>query len=62
MHCRQQDDDPLCPPLDPYLRGLGRYDLIRNAGTLLGSGWDLVGWSRAPSVLRPQGRPGARLD
>ncbi|MEU6967089.1 hypothetical protein AB0A71_04985 [Kitasatospora aureofaciens] len=46
---RQQDDDPLRPPPEPYLRGLGRYDLIHNAATLLGSGWDLVGWSRAPA-------------
>ncbi|MFJ9446977.1 hypothetical protein ACIRRH_34770 [Kitasatospora sp. NPDC101235] len=35
---RQQDDDPLRPPSEPYLRGLGRYDLIRNAGELLGPG------------------------
>ncbi|WP_030240526.1 hypothetical protein [Streptomyces sp. NRRL S-350] len=55
---RRQDDDPLRPPPEPYLRGLDRYDLIRNASTFLGSGWDLVGWSWAPDLffVRKDGR------
>ncbi|MEV7940846.1 hypothetical protein AB0O82_32555 [Kitasatospora sp. NPDC088264] len=47
----QQSDDPLRPPPEPYLRGLGRYDLSRNVAYLLGRGWDMVGWSRAPGLF-----------
>ncbi|MFD9597155.1 hypothetical protein ACFWA9_30985 [Kitasatospora sp. NPDC059973] len=55
---RQHNGDLLRPPPEPYLRGLGRYDVIRNATALLGPGWDLVGWSRAPGLfyVRKDGR------
>ncbi|MFJ2864022.1 hypothetical protein [Kitasatospora sp. NPDC087314] len=56
---RRQDHDPLRPPLEPYLRNLGRFDLIRNISTLMGEpGWDLAGWTRAPGLfyIRKDGR------
>ncbi|MFD7596280.1 hypothetical protein ACFV6D_24995 [Kitasatospora sp. NPDC059812] len=63
---RQHGADLLRPPPEPYLRGLGRYDLIRNATALLGPGWDLIGWSRDSGLFyvrqdgRAPGRPGPR--
>ncbi|MDH6711428.1 hypothetical protein P3T27_008186, partial [Kitasatospora sp. MAA19] len=56
---RQQDHDPLRPPPEPYLRNLGRFDLIRNISTLMGEpGWDLAGWTRVPGLfyIRKDGR------
>ncbi|MFC5889721.1 hypothetical protein [Kitasatospora aburaviensis] len=56
---QQQDAGPLRPPAEPYLRGLGRFDLIRNISSLIGEpGWDLAGWTRAPGLfyVRKDGR------
>ncbi|MGW7582727.1 hypothetical protein ACWGKU_28740 [Kitasatospora sp. NPDC054768] len=62
---RQQDAGPLRPPPEPYLRGLGRFDLIRNIGSLMGEpGWDLAGWTRAPGLfyVRKAGRALAWIE
>ncbi|MFG2910872.1 hypothetical protein ACGF13_38230 [Kitasatospora sp. NPDC048286] len=62
---RQQDAGPLRPPPEPYLRGLGRFDLIQNIGSLMGeSGWDLAGWTRAPGLfyVRKNGRALAWIE
>ncbi|MFJ9846891.1 hypothetical protein ACIRYZ_41955 [Kitasatospora sp. NPDC101155] len=62
---RQPDAGPLGPPPEPYLRGLGRFDLIRNISSLMGeSGWDLAGWTRAPGLfyVRKAGRALAWIE
>ncbi|MEU4118902.1 hypothetical protein AB0F71_30970 [Kitasatospora sp. NPDC028055] len=62
---RQQDVGPLRPPPEPYLRGLGRFDLIQNIGSLMGEpGWDLAGWTRAPGLfyVRKAGRALAWIE
>ncbi|MBD0694767.1 hypothetical protein BG452_17425 [Streptomyces sp. CBMA123] len=52
---RQQDVGPLRPPPQPYLRGLGRFDLIQNVGrhaSTLPPGRAARG---APQAAEPQG-------
>ncbi|MEV7189716.1 hypothetical protein [Kitasatospora sp. NPDC093102] len=61
---RQQAGDPPSVPPEPYLRGLGRFDLIQNISSLMQQpGWDLAGWTRARACstsARPAGRsPGS---
>ncbi|MGW4805865.1 hypothetical protein [Kitasatospora sp. NPDC004272] len=49
---RQQTAGPLEVPPEPYLRGLGRFDLIRNISVLVDQvGWDIAGWTRAPGLF-----------
>ncbi|MGW4697964.1 hypothetical protein ACWEO1_36940 [Kitasatospora cineracea] len=42
---------PAVPP-EPFLRGLGRFDLIRNISVLVDQvGWDIAGWTKAPGLF-----------
>ncbi|MFB7668350.1 hypothetical protein ACFC1R_31265 [Kitasatospora sp. NPDC056138] len=62
---RQQTDNPPSVPPEPYLRGLGRFDLIQNISTLMQQpGWDLAGWTRAPGLfyVRKAGRALAWIE
>ncbi|WP_404867251.1 hypothetical protein ACI1MP_37125 (plasmid) [Kitasatospora griseola] len=62
---RQRPAGPLAVPQEPYLRNLGKFDRIRDASRLMDQhGWDLAGWTRAPSVyyVRRLGRALAWIE
>ncbi|MFJ8444383.1 hypothetical protein [Kitasatospora griseola] len=62
---RQRPAGPLDMPQEPYLRGLGRFDRIRDASSLMDQhGWDLAGWAKDPDVyyVRRLGRALAWIE
>ncbi|GLW58072.1 hypothetical protein [Kitasatospora phosalacinea] len=62
---RRRPAGPLAVPQEPYLRGLGKFDRIRDASRLMDQhGWDLAGWTRAPGVyyVRRLGRALAWIE
>ncbi|MFJ5928043.1 hypothetical protein ACIQF6_36155 [Kitasatospora sp. NPDC092948] len=49
---RRRPEGSLKVPPEPFLRGLGRFDLVRNISVLVDRpGWDIAGWTKAPGLF-----------